>query len=133
MSIYLLVRCIQRPKIYLVFIWAFVLLSISRIISISAVALDPPPGLINLDDPLTLVFYGRSVVTKDLFYSGHTATQFLIFLVLQKRIDRAIALFCTIAIGVMVLMQHVHYTLDVIAAPFFTYIVYLLAKKLTKY
>jgi hypothetical protein len=32
----------------------------------------------------------------------------------------------------MVLIQHVHYTVDVVSAPFFTYMVYLGARKIVK-
>jgi membrane-associated phospholipid phosphatase len=96
------------------------------------VPLNPPPGLIQLSDPIANAFYGKSFVTKDLFYSGHTATVFLIFLCLEKRDEKIAALIATFIVGVLVLFQHVHYTIDVIAAPVFTYICFFIARKITK-
>jgi hypothetical protein len=126
-----IVRCIQQPAIFLLFLWGFIFLSLSRIISISLLPLNPPAGLIELKDPITNSFYGSKFITKDLFYSGHTSTQFLMFLCLQKKSDKILTLLSSICIGVLVLFQHVHYTLDVVAAPVFTYLVFLLARYYT--
>ena len=103
-------------------------MSLLRIISISMLSLEPPNDLISIKDPITFLFYGKADVTRDLFFSGHTATQFLIFLCLKKRTERVIALTATILIAIMVLFQHVHYTVDVITAPLITYLAYWLTK-----
>lgn len=130
MTILFFIRSVQSPSLFLTFMYAFILLSVSRFITIYMVPLDPPTGLIPLVDPISNSFYGKSYVTKDLFYSGHTATQCLFFLSFRRKIDRLIALFCTIAIGFLVLVQHVHYTIDVIAAPVFATICVYIAKKI---
>ena len=124
------VRSVQSPTLFLTFMYGFILLSVSRFVTISLVALDPPHGLIPLIDPISNSFYGKSFVTKDLFYSGHTSAQCLFFLCFRRKLDRLIALFCTIAVGFLVLVQHVHYTIDVIAAPVFTIICFYIAKKI---
>lgn len=124
------IRSVQNPALFLTFMYGFILLSVSRFITISFVALNPPHGLIPLVDPISNTFYGKSYVTKDLFYSGHTSAQCLFFLSFRRKLDRLIALFCTIAVGFLVLVQHVHYTVDVIAAPFFTIICFYIAKKI---
>jgi hypothetical protein len=124
------VRSVQSPTLFLTFMYGFILLSASRFATISLVALNPPHGLIPLVDPISNSFYGKSFVTKDLFYSGHTSAQCLFFLCFRRKLDRLIALFCTIAVGFLVLVQHVHYTIDVIAAPVFTIICYYIAKKI---
>ena len=130
MGLLLVIRCVQQPKILLLFLWGFILLSISRFISISLLPLQPPNGLIELKDPLSNSFYGTKFITKDLFYSGHTATQYLMFLCLQKKWDKIITLASTLAIGIMVLIQHVHYTIDVVFALPITYMVFILTKKI---
>ncbi|MDE3236759.1 MAG: hypothetical protein KGO81_12450 [Bacteroidota bacterium] len=121
-------KSIRKPGVLLLFLWSFIFLSLSRILTISIVALNPPIGLIPLVDPLSNTFYGGGFITKDLFYSGHTATQFLMFLCLQSQPYKLLALLSTVAVGMMVLIQHVHYTIDVITAPLFTYIVFRLAQ-----
>ncbi len=124
------IRCLQNPYTLVLMIWSFLFLTLSRIITISLVPLDAPIGLILLKDPLSNSFYRGPFITKDLFYSGHTSTQFLMFLCLQKRWEKGIALCSTLAIGIMVLIQHVHYCIDVLIAPFGAYLAYYLAKKI---
>jgi hypothetical protein len=57
------------------------------------------PGRIDpLIDPVSNLFYGGPHVfmTKDLFYSGHTSTQFMIFLCFTKKWDKRMALFSSV-------------------------------------
>ena len=124
-------RCYQDPQLAIKLIWGFFFLCIARIITISLVPLNPPANLIPLMDPLSNKFYGGIYITKDLFFSGHTSTQFLMFLCLTKKTDKTIAFISSILVGILVLVQHVHYTMDVVAAFPFTFIVYRLAKKVT--
>lgn len=131
MALLTIIRCIQQPQILIVFLWGFIFLSLSRFISILILPLNPPKGLIELKDPISNTFYGSKFITKDLFYSGHTATQFLMFLCLQKKWDKIFTLLSSIIIGILVLVQHVHYSIDVIAAPIFTFLVFVAAKKIT--
>lgn len=130
MALFTLTRVVQTPSLLLSLMYGVIVLNISRFISISLVPLNPPHGLIDIWDPITDMFYGETYVTKDLFYSGHTATQFLFFLILQRKKDKYIALCSTILMGVMVMVQHVHYTVDVVFAPPLTYLCYLLARRL---
>lgn len=127
---YALWRGIEKPTIYITYLWTFIFITILRVLAISLVPLNPPTGLIVLTDPLTAVFYGRSTITKDLFFSGHTSILFLAFLCLERKWDRILALVGTCIVACLLLVQHVHYTIDVIAAPIIIYPVYRLVKYL---
>jgi hypothetical protein len=127
-----MIRCIQNPRIFIRLLWTYVFLCLSRIITISLVPLDPPPGLLPLKDRLANVFYGPTFITRDLFYSGHTASVFILFLCLEKKVDKGFTLGSSILLGALLLLQHVHYTVDVVAAPLFSYAVYWLAMKVVE-
>ena len=129
----LLIYRVQRsPTIYLHFIWGYALLFITRIISIGLTPLNPPDGLIELRDPLSNYFYGTRFITKDLFFSGHTASICLMAFCLTLPRDRWLVFFGTAVVGVGVLLLRIHYTADVVAAPFFAYGVYRIAKWLVR-
>jgi hypothetical protein len=129
MAILILIRAIYRPSIYITFCWTFIFVYIVRFVTLSLVALDPPRGMILLVDPVNSAFYRHAEITKDLFFSGHTATMVMIFLCLEKRTDKIIALVAAITVAVLLLVQHIHYTIDVLAAPFVVYACY----RLTRY
>jgi hypothetical protein len=135
MTLLLWLRCVQDPGIFIVFLSSFILLCFTRMITITTFPLNPPIGLIPLRDPLSSIFYGGTSVfiEKDLFFSGHTSIQLLMFFTLKKKTDRLLALLSSIAVGILVLVQHVHYTIDVLAAVVFSYLIYRIGKKITGY
>ncbi|WP_118951244.1 phosphatase PAP2-related protein [Taibaiella helva] len=125
-------RCIRNPMLFLVGLYGFIVLTLMRMLTISLIPLNPPHGLIPLVDPLSNFFYGNksSFVTKDLFFSGHVSSQFLYFLCLLKPLDKKLALASTIIVGSLVLVQHVHYTVDVVAAIPLSYLAYRIGKRI---
>ena len=129
-GVYALWRGIEKPTIYITYLWTFIFITILRVLAISLVPLNPPAGLIVLTDPLTAVFYGRSTITKDLFFSGHTSILFLAFLCLERKWDKILALTGTCIVACLLLVQHVHYTIDIIAAPIIIYPVHRVVKYL---
>jgi hypothetical protein len=132
-TLLLLVRVIRNPEILLQFLWAYAFLSLTRMTTIILVNLDPPKYLIPLIDPITNSFYGARYVTRDLFFSGHTSTVFLMAFCFKRQIDRWLAFSAATAVGILLLIQHVHYTIDILASPIITYIIYWLSKRyLTK-
>jgi hypothetical protein len=118
------IRAIYNPAIYITYCWTLIFVCLTRLMTISLVPLNPPVGFITLTDPLTSVFYGNAVITKDLFFSGHTATLTLIFLCLEKKLDKLIALLAVIVVAFLLLVQHIHYTIDILAAPIIVYALY---------
>lgn len=125
-----IVRCIQQPSFALLMLMSFTLLCLVRMASITMVPLDPPDGLIKLNDPITSMVYGGKdkFITKDLFFSGHTSNMFLMFLCLEKKRDKILAMIATLLVAILVLVQHVHYTIDVLSAFIFTYLVFRIGK-----
>ena len=66
----------------------------------------------------------------DLFFSGHTGGPFLMALVFSKN-KKLFILFVLAAFffGIIVLLGHLHYSIDVLAAFFITYSVYAISEK----
>ncbi|MBS1529679.1 MAG: hypothetical protein JSU01_05200 [Bacteroidetes bacterium] len=128
-GLYGLWRAIEKPTIYITYIWSLVFVTVLRVLSISLIALDPPRGLVTLSDPLTGIFYGESNITKDLFFSGHTSILYLAYLCVERKNDKVIMLIATLIVACLLLVQHVHYTVDVVAA----FIVVYPVNKLVKY
>lgn len=129
--IYLLYRLLPEPKKFLWFAWAFNIETAFRFITIYLVALEPPIGLVDLHDPLAEMFiYGDNLaITKDLFFSGHTATMVFVCFFLPSTKERWVAVGLSFVLVSLLLIQHVHYTLDVIAAPLFTLAAIWIVKK----
>jgi hypothetical protein len=132
MATLIFVRALYNPVIYINYVWTLIFINIARMLTITFTALDPPRGLIHLADPLTGVFYGHNVITRDLFFSGHTSTLVLIFLCLEKRNDKILGFISIIVVMVLLLVQHIHYTIDVIAAPPIVYMIFVMVRKLLK-
>jgi membrane-associated phospholipid phosphatase len=103
---------------------------ILRMIAMHLVSLNPPEKMIPLNDPLVEFFGTGQLLTKDLFFSGHTATLFLLFLLADLKSLKIFFLISTITLAISVLLQHVHYSIDVLAAPFFAYGSFKLIEKL---
>jgi hypothetical protein len=128
MALLTLYRAVYNPSVFLIYLWTLIFVTITRMITISLVPLDPPIGLIPLTDPVNEIFYGHSMITKDLFFSGHTATLFLFYLCLDKKQDKLLALIAVIVLCVLLLIQHIHYTIDILAAPIVVYGFYRLTR-----
>ena len=121
---------VRMPVRLLLGVQAYVVMALLRIVVMRATPLDPPPGMIVLEDPLVQLFGGASLpLTRDLFFSGHTSTMFLLFLAVPGRPAKAFFLACTASVAVLVLVQHVHYAVDVLAAPAFAYAAWRIARK----
>jgi membrane-associated phospholipid phosphatase len=116
-----------KPEVLILALQSYSVLVIFRMMVMYSAPLNAPERMILLNDPFVQLFGSGEVLTKDLFFSGHTATLFLLFLISDKKYLKIIFLICTVLVGTAVLLQHVHYTIDVLTAPFFAYASYKLA------
>ncbi|WP_248341413.1 sphingomyelin synthase family protein [Anaeromyxobacter paludicola] len=120
------------------------LVSLARGLCIAATGLGPPdpahagPGIggrsfleawADLCSPLGVFARGTAsaYLTKDLFFSGHTATTLLILLYVWRRPWlRAAALIGHVLVVASVFLSHLHYTVDVLGAYAFTFALFAL-------
>lgn len=100
-----------------------------RMITMSLVPLKEPEALVHLEDPFlnNWIYPGR--IVRDLFFSGHTALVFAIFILSGKR---TVFLVLTLLMGVLVMVQRVHYSIDVVAAIPFAWLSAFLTQYLIK-
>ena len=120
---------LRRPRDLLAAVQAYGVMVAFRIAVMWATPLDPPPGMLALRDPFVEGLGTGQLLTRDLFFSGHTATLFLLFLAVPGRLAKGLFLACTALVGACVLFQHVHYAVDVMAAPFFAYASWRIARR----
>jgi len=95
----------------------FSLLIMLRAVFVLLTHLQTPPDAIIVDFPWKFQVLSFQ---NDMFFSGHTAIPFLGFLLFKKTI-RYFFLFGSILMGTVVLLIHVHYSIDVFGAFFITY------------
>lgn len=118
----------NTPKLLSQALLAYTLILVFRMFSMYLLPLEPPQTIIPLKDPFIEYFGTKITLTKDLFFSGHTALMFLLFLSARKKSHKLFNLTGTIIVASGVLLQHVHYSIDVLISFFVTYTCWNLSK-----
>jgi membrane-associated phospholipid phosphatase len=128
------ISVLQYPKLALQTIITYAIILVFRIVTLYITPLDPPADIIPLRDYiLEPTVYSNRVNLKDLFFSGHTAMAFMFYLLSKNKYQKIIFLLLTIVIGASVLIQHIHYTIDVLTAPLFVWLAVYLSKRIDKF
>ncbi len=109
------------PEKLLLAFQSYTVIALFRLATIYFLPLNAPAAIIPLRDPVVEFFGGGSTLLRDLFFSGHTSMMFLFFLISPNKTLKRIYLIATFLVAACVLVQHVHYTIDVITAPVFAY------------
>lgn len=100
-------------------------LAFLRAITINLTNLGMPEGIIPIQAEIT--FGG------DLFFSGHVANTFLLALIFWEiKLLRYFFMVTSVVFAISALLGHYHYSIDIVAAPFFAYGVFAICKKLFK-
>jgi hypothetical protein len=121
--------CLYKPERIPFTLKSIALFVIIRSLFITLTHLGPFPSQIAINsDLLSKMSFGG-----DLFFSGHTGLPFLLALIFWKnKITRYIFLFFSIMFAIVVLLAHLHYSIDVLAAFFITYSIFHIAEYLFK-
>ena len=103
-----------------------------RSLFITLTHIGPFPDQIPLDlNPANL--FNKFSFAGDLFFSSHTGSPFLMALVFwDNKFLRVLFMIIAIFFGVIVLLGHFHYSIDVLSAFFITYTIYHIAEKIFK-
>ena len=123
-TILLLLNIAQYPYLLHRAFVTFVAVFVVRAICIHLVPLSPSPDIIPLQDPITNSLAGEGHIRNDLFFSGHVADVTTFYLLCRSNMIRRYMFLCICTSAVLLVCQRVHYTVDVIAAPFFSYVCY---------
>jgi hypothetical protein len=108
-------------------------LALVRIAMMYCIPLEAPPGMVLLVDPVVGEFGDGPNWAKDLFFSGHTSTTFLCALSVRTRALKLAGFTACAGVATLILLQHAHYTIDVLVAPFVAFAVARWAQLLTTY
>jgi hypothetical protein len=119
----------SNPHFMLVALATYCTINYFRIITIYLFTLEPPSGLILLQDPFVSLIAYENTFVKDLFFSGHIATLMVLVFPEPKPVFKYLKLAVTLIVAILLLIQHIHYTIDIVAAPFFSYMAYRLILK----
>ncbi len=116
---------VRFPQQVVQLMQAYTLLLLLRTITIYLVPLLPPVHIIPLKDPFLDGFiYQGGVNLRDLFFSGHVATLVLFALIVRPAFLKVGFFIAALAVSIFILLQHVHYSIDVMAAPLFAFIIF---------
>ncbi len=128
-----IVLILLKPKYLLFTLKAFSLFIIVRSFFISLTHLGVDPHQLQIDtDSIGFGLYNLLYHAKgDFFFSGHTGLPFLMALILwREKMWRYFFLTASCVLGICVLLGHIHYSIDVFAAPFMTYGIFTICHKL---
>jgi len=119
-SLILYVILERKKKLFLSkLMLAYALLLLFRMLTLSLLPLKEPELIIYLQDSFlnNLIYPGE--IDSDLFFSGHTGLILVFFFLSKKWIFAILAAI----IGLLLMIQRVHYSIDIIGALPFSYLI----------
>lgn len=127
LSLFVVVLCLRFRKTAPFLIKTVSLFILIRAMFVSLTHIGPFPTKLVLESrAMDFITSGN-----DLFFSGHTGLPFLIALIFWDHLYlRILFLISSVVFGFIVLLSHLHYSIDVFSAFFITYSIYHIAIRL---
>ncbi|HEX8516957.1 MAG TPA: phosphatase PAP2-related protein [Bacteroidia bacterium] len=133
MSLMGLMFAVRQPEVFTLLLLSYAVMTVIRIFTLIILPLEAPAGIIPLEDIfLESSFYAGRVNLKDLFFSGHTAALFIFAFSFEKKILKWAFALSGMLVGLLLMSQHVHYSIDVIVAPLVSWLSVLLSSGILK-
>ena len=127
-----IITALGEPRVFVLLLQSYTLMTLLRMLSLYLLPLDPPAGIIPLKDIfLQSSFYSGRDNLRDLFFSGHTTTLFLFAFAFEKKYPKALFMIAGCTVGFLLMLQHVHYSIDVAVAPVVAFMVVWVAEKIS--
>ena len=128
--IVIIAACILDPKKAPFVIKGIALFYLIRAVFITLTHIAPFPTQISID-PNSIV--NKISFGSDLFFSGHTGLPFLLALIWWRELPfRLVFLSFSFFFAIVVLLGHMHYSIDVLGALFITYTIFHLLERFFK-
>ena len=92
---------------------AYGTLLLFRMLTMTILPLKEPESIVFLDDPFLNYFIYQGRMNADLFFSGHTGLLFLFYFLSDRK---WIYLILGVILGTLLVVQRVHYSIDILGA-----------------
>jgi hypothetical protein len=126
-----IILVLQKPVLFVQILQVYTGILLLRMFTMYLLPLEAPASIIPLKDFfLENTFYQNTTVLKDLFFSGHTATVCMFGVCFRNKTLKIIFYMFAAMIGFLLILQHVHYTIDVLVAPLFVFLAVYLQKQI---
>ena len=120
---------LAKPKYIIFTLKAVAIFIATRAVFVAVTHLGIYPGQVNPGAGFFDGIYTGLGLQAGFFFSGHTGLTLLMALVFwDEKFWRYIYLAAAAVFGASVLLAHVHYTIDVLAAPYMTYAIFKLSQ-----
>lgn len=126
---------VTKPKLINFTLKSLALFIIIRafLVSVTHLGASPQQLLFDSNDFGFKIYNALYNTTNDFFFSAHTGAPFLGALILwHEKPWRYFFIFASIISGASVLLAHMHYSIDVFAAPFIAHSIFMISKDIFK-
>ena len=120
---------LKNPLKVIIYFQALCFIWITRWLTIYLLPFSAPHDKIPL---LNYLNYGNYTISRDLFFSGHTAAVVIMIFNSDNRLLARFGLLSLLTMIILMLFSRWHYTIDIVIAPYIAYCYYSISLFITK-